>query len=112
MHMALSCAYHRQDIRPPQREHQEHLRRVTLLVSNEDKRRFKKLAEDRGVSVSELVRQAVDAYNVSSIREVGELAALTKELRQAIPGMRKSVREAVATTSRALAAIEARRGTR
>ena len=86
--------------------------RVTLLVSNEDKRRFKKLAEDRGVSVSELVRQAVDAYNVSSIREVGELAALTRELRQAIPGMRKSVRDAVATTNRALAAIESRRGTR
>lgn len=86
--------------------------RVTLLVSNEDKRRFKKLAEDRGVSVSEFVRQAVDAYNVNSIHEVSQLAALTKELRQAIPGMRRSVRDAVASTNRALAAIESRRGTR
>ena len=46
--------------------------RVTLLVSKEDKRRFKEMAEDRGVSVSELVRQAVDAYNVSSIHETGD----------------------------------------
>ena len=33
--------------------------RVTLLVSQEDKQRFKSLAEDRGLSVSEFVRQAV-----------------------------------------------------
>ena len=86
--------------------------RVTLLVSPEDKRRFKSLADDRGVSMSEFVRQAVDAYNVSSIHETRQLAALTKELRQAIPGMRKSVRDAVAATDRALANIEARRNAR
>jgi predicted transcriptional regulator len=86
--------------------------RVTLLVSKEDKRRFKELAEDRGVSMSELVRQAVDAYNVSAIHETRELAALTRELRQAIPGMRRSVRAALAATNRALANIEARRSER
>jgi predicted transcriptional regulator len=86
--------------------------RVTLLVSPEDKRRFKLLADDRGVSMSEFVRQAVDAYNVSSITETWQLAALTNELRQAIPGMRKSVRDAVAASDRALANIEARRNAR
>jgi hypothetical protein len=86
--------------------------RVTLLVSKEDKRRFKELAEDRGISMSEFVRQAVNAYNVTSIDETRELAMLTKEFRQVIPAMRKSVREAVASTNRALASIDARRSAR
>jgi len=88
--------------------------RVTLLVSEEDKRRFKELAEDRGVSVSEFIRQAVDAYkgNVVSIDETRDLAALTKEIRQAMPAMRKSLRNAIASSNRALASIQARRGTR
>ena len=86
--------------------------RVTLLVSEEDKRKFRELAADRGMSVSELVRQAVDAYNVSSIDETRQLAALTRALRQAVPGMRRSVRAAVAATNRALASIDSRRSAR
>jgi len=86
--------------------------RVTLLVSQEDKRRFKSLAEDRGLSTSELVRQAVNAYDVSSIGETRELAALTKELRAAIPAMRKSLRGAIASADRALANIEQRQAKR
>jgi len=88
--------------------------RVTLLVSPADKRRFKALADDRGVSVSEFIRQAVDAYNsnVVSIDETRDLAMLTKEIRQALPAMRKSLRSAVAASNRALANIDARRSTR
>ena len=87
--------------------------RVTVLVSPEDKRRFKKLADDRGVSVSEFIRQAVDAYNnVTSIEDTRELAMLTREIRHALPAMRKSLRNAVASTSRVLAGIEARRSAR
>ena len=91
--------------------------RVTLLVSPEDKRRFKKLADDRGVSVSEFIRQAVDAYkdardNVTSMEETRDLALLTREIRQQLPAMRKSLRSAIASTSRVLAGIEARRSTR
>lgn len=88
--------------------------RVTLLVSKEDKRRFKEFAEDRGVSVSEFIRQAVAAYkgDVVSIGEARDLAALTKEIRQAMPAMRKSLRNAISSTNRALASIEARRSAR
>jgi len=87
--------------------------RVTLLVSPEDKRRFKKLADDRGVSVSEFIRQAVDAYNnVTSIEDTRELALLTREIRNQLPAMRKSLRSAMASTSRVLAGIEARRSGR
>lgn len=91
--------------------------RVTLLVSPEDKRRFKKLADDRGVSVSEFIRQAVDAYNtassnVTSIEETRDLALLTREIRSQLPAMRKSLRSAIASTSRVLAGIEARRSGR
>jgi len=37
---------------------------------------------------------------------------LTKEMRQALPAMRKSLRGAIASTNRALANIDARRSAR
>ncbi len=88
--------------------------RVTLLVSPEDKQRFKSLAEDRGLSVSEFVRQAVEAFgvNVVSMEEARDVAALTKEIRQALPAMRKSLRRAVASTNRAISSMDARRSAR
>lgn len=83
--------------------------RLTLLVSPEDKRHFKHLAEDRGLTTSELVRQAVRAYGVNTIDDTRELATLTAELRAAIPSMRRSVRSANAAVERALASIASRR---
>lgn len=82
--------------------------RVTLLISPDDKRQLQDLAADRGVTASELVRQAVQAYGASSIDETRELAALTAELRSAMPGMRKSLRDANAAAERAIAAIGAK----
>lgn len=82
--------------------------RLTLLISPEDKRHFKTLAQDRGLTTSELVRQAVRAYGVSSIDDSRELAALTAEMRAALPSMRKSVRSANASVERALASIASR----
>lgn len=79
--------------------------RVTLLISPDDKRRFQNLAEDRGITTSELVRQAVDAFGTASVDEARELAALTGELREAIPGMRRSLRDANAAAERAIAAL-------
>lgn len=79
--------------------------RVTLLISPDDKRELRKLAEDRGVTTSELVRQAVHAFGASSLDETRELAALTAELRAAIPSMRKSLRSANASVERAIATM-------
>jgi hypothetical protein len=79
--------------------------RVTLLISPADKRELRKLAEDRGVTTSELVRQAVQAFGASSIDETRELAALTAELRAAIPSMRKSLRDANTSVERAIATV-------
>ncbi|MBS0437946.1 MAG: hypothetical protein JSS33_00900 [Proteobacteria bacterium] len=79
--------------------------RVTLLISPADKRQLQDLAEGRGVTASELVRQAVQAYGASSIDETRELAALTAELRGAIPAMRKSLRDANAAAERTIAAL-------
>jgi len=84
--------------------------RVTLLISPDDKRQLQSLAEDRGVTVSELVRQAVQAYRVSSLEETRELAAITAELRRAIPSMRKSLRNANAATESAIAAMRHKPG--
>ena len=82
--------------------------RVTLLISPADKRELRKLAEDRGITASELVRQAVHAFGASSIDETRELAALTAELRAAIPSMRKSLRNANAAVERAIASARGR----
>jgi hypothetical protein len=79
--------------------------RVTLLISPDDKRRFQNLAEDRGITTSELVRQAVDAYGTASVDEARELATLTRELREAIPDMRRSLRNANTAAERAIAAM-------
>ena len=79
--------------------------RVTLLISPDDKRELRKLAADRGITTSELVRQAVQAFGASSIDESRELAALTAELRAAIPSMRKSLRDANASVERAIASV-------
>jgi len=88
--------------------------RVTLLISPDDKRQLQSLAEDRGVTTSEFVRQAVQAYGASSIDESRELAALTAELRAAIPTMRKSLQQANLAAERAIAAVrrEPNRGLR
>lgn len=82
--------------------------RVTLLISPDDKRQLQSLAEDRGVTASELVRQAVQAFGTSSIDETRELAALTAELRSAIPAMRRSLRDANVAAERAIAAISSK----
>ena len=82
--------------------------RLTLLVSPEDKRRYQSLAEDRGMSMSELMRQAVRAYDVNTIDDTRELAALAQELSEAVPAMRKSLRSANSSIERALANIAGR----
>lgn len=79
--------------------------RVTLLISPGDKRELQKLAEDRGITASELVRRAVQAFATNSIDETRELVALTAELRAAIPSMRKSLRDANASVERAIATV-------
>ena len=79
--------------------------RITLLISPEDKRRYRSLAEDRGLSMSELMREAVRTYDVNTIDDTRELAALTAEMREAIPAMRKSLRSANSSVERALASI-------
>jgi predicted transcriptional regulator len=82
--------------------------RLTLLLSPEDKRRYQSLAEDRGMSMSELMRQAVRAYDVNTIDDTRELAALAQELSEAVPAMRKSLRSANSSIERALASITSR----
>ncbi len=82
--------------------------RITLLISPEDKRRYRSLAEDRGLSMSELMREAVRTYDVNTIDDTRELAALTAEMREAIPAMRKSLRSANSSVERALASIASR----
>jgi hypothetical protein len=82
--------------------------RITLLISPEDKRRYQTLAEDRGLSMSELMREAVRSYDVNTIDDTRELETLTAELREAIPAMRKSLRLANTSVEKALASIAGR----
>ncbi len=82
--------------------------RLTLLVSPEDKRHYRNLAKERGMNMSELMREAVRAYDVNTIDDTRELATLTSQLRDALPAMRRSVRQANASVERALASIASR----
>jgi hypothetical protein len=82
--------------------------RLTLLVSPEDKRHYRNLAKERGMNMSELMREAVRAYGVNTIDDPQELVTLTAELREALPAMRRSVRQASASVERALASIASR----
>jgi len=82
--------------------------RLTLLVSPEDKRHYRNLAKERGMNMSELMREAVRAYDVNTIDDTRELATLTAQLRDALPAMRRSVRQANASVERALASIASR----
>jgi len=91
-------------------EHSVKSDRLTLLISPDDKRQLQSLAEDRGVTTSEFVRQAVQAYGASSIDESRELAALTADLRAIIPAMRKSLQAANASAERAIAAMRRKPG--
>ncbi len=86
--------------------------RLTLLISPEEKLQFKELAEERGLSTSELVREAVRAYGVTPIHDTVELGKLTARMRAALPAMRRSLRQANASVERALASISSRRSTR
>ncbi len=86
--------------------------RLTLLISPEEKKQFKDLAEKRGLSTSELVREAVRAYGVTPIYDAVELGKLTAKMRAALPGMRRSLRQANASVERALASISSRRTAR
>jgi Ribbon-helix-helix protein, copG family len=82
--------------------------RITLLISPEDKRHYQSLADDRGLSMSELMRDAVRSYGANTIDDTPELAALTAELREAIPAMRKSLRMANTSVEKALASMASR----
>ncbi|HEY8012231.1 MAG TPA: ribbon-helix-helix protein, CopG family [Rudaea sp.] len=86
--------------------------RLTLMISPEDKRHFQSMAKDRGMSMSELVREALRARDIVSIDDMKELVMMTTELRQAIPSMRRSLRSAISSADRAVASIASRQAKR
>jgi hypothetical protein len=67
--------------------------RVTILMSPEKKAAFDAVAAKRGISTGEFFRRAGDrAANDDSAQEEEELAALVRELAEAVPDMQRRLK--------------------
>ena len=65
---------------------QDNLIRKQIMLSNSNISKLEKIAEERGASVAEIVRLAVDNYN-PNIEDMGDqelMALVSKKLREAI----------------------------
>lgn len=66
--------------------------RVTILMSPEKKAAFDAVAAKRGISTGEFFRQAGDRAANENSAEEEELAALVKELVEAVPDMQRRLK--------------------
>lgn len=66
--------------------------RVTILMTPEKKAAFDAMAAKRGMSTGEFFRQAGDRAANENSGEEEELAALVKELVQAVPDMQRRLK--------------------
>ena len=66
--------------------------RVTILMSPDKKAAFDAIAAQRGISTGEFFRQAGDRAANDDSSEEAELAALVKELAQAVPDMQRRLK--------------------
>lgn len=72
--------------------------RVTYLTNAEQKAALEAFARQRGESVGNILREAVASYMAKpSDEEEAEMAALTAQVNDAIPRMKKSLDEMSAT---------------
>ena len=89
--------------------------RVTILMSPERKAAFDAMANDRGESLGEFLRQAGDKLAAEEADKEVELAALTGQLEEAIPRMRAdlaAMRDAVRAARSVIAECRAERSKR
>jgi hypothetical protein len=66
--------------------------RVTILMSPEKKAAFEAVAAKRGISTGEFFRQAGDRAANDDSSEEAELAALVRELAEAVPDMQRRLK--------------------
>lgn len=66
--------------------------RVTILIIPEKKAAFDAIAAKRGISTGEFLRQAADRASNDNSAEEEELAALVRELADAVPDMEKRLK--------------------
>ena len=63
--------------------------RVTILMSSQKKAAFDAIAAKRGISTGEFFRQAGDRATNDDSAEEEELAALVREMAEAVPDMQR-----------------------
>jgi hypothetical protein len=71
--------------------------RTTFLMTPEEKASLEKRAASRGVSSGEYIRLAVDNFEKVSDEQEAELAALAKELNDAVPKMKAALESSCKT---------------
>jgi hypothetical protein len=69
-----------------------HSARVTILMSPDKKAAFDEIAAKRGISTGEFFRQAGDRAANDESTDEEELAALVKELAEAVPNMQRRLK--------------------
>lgn len=82
--------------------------RVTFLTTPDHKAALDAYAASHGKSVGHVVREASARYiSEGEAADEGELAALVRELNEAVPRMRADIAEAIASMERANAVVDA-----
>jgi KaiC/GvpD/RAD55 family RecA-like ATPase len=83
--------------------------RVTFLTTPDHKAALDAFAASNGMSVGHVVREASAIYIAQTAAEEDEeqLAALVREVNEAVPRMREDIKSAIASINRANAAVDA-----
>jgi KaiC/GvpD/RAD55 family RecA-like ATPase len=83
--------------------------RVTFLTTPDHKAALDAFARNSGMSVGHVVREASAIYIAQAAADEDEqqLAALVREVNEAVPRMRADIRDAIATIDRANAVVDA-----
>ncbi|WP_212742907.1 hypothetical protein [Sphingomonas sp. 2SG] len=83
--------------------------RVTFLTTPDHKAALDAFAASNGKSVGHVVREASAIYIAQAAADEDEeqLAALVREVNEAVPRMREDIKSAIASINRANAAVDA-----
>lgn len=82
--------------------------RVTFLTTPDHKAALDAFAASNGMSVGHVVREASARYMAEGVADEEEqLAALIREVNEAVPHMRSDIKQAIDSISRANAVVDA-----
>lgn len=82
--------------------------RVVTLMTLTEKTRLESKAKDAGISIGELIRRAVDAFDAEEMRQLEQIAAVAREFRIAADRASRSLDRTNAKVEETLKALASR----